>query len=610
MAFQDIDEINNFMCYAINLEGKHKLWANQIFNEKSMQKKISFNKTTTYSDTTSEEESNSNNENIFNLFENKLEDKISLSKFYKEKTEKIKKNKIFEESIKSSTFINSNNSQIENVSSKKNIFNVPKKKSYNSYISMYLENAKLITYNDYLNPFENYCKYIYTGLNHVTINIIVPFIQSGKNIIVIECSKDIEISNLIGLICYKYTLKNYKPPLKDIYYYELKIAHTSHEIYYDLPSLDVTKKFYESYFDNLALIDITLLGNNYSKNVTVYTYDAKSYLISLPSYNIPLSMVRDKCLNMVKSKLGLEKKIEGINLDEIEYVLQKLDNQYENLDLKMPLLQANCDEFVLLRQNSVRGDFTSIYEKKTSTLKNTIISNDKSSNTLDNLLPTISEVIDFQEPETNSTSDSILNDLKCIATFEVERLTSLKIKKVELLEIMKTHIQFISQRNSKVSLVIPWQLLAHFILSKSNDGITSYKIIWIKFNNLPKDNNTKFNSNTLDSKNFFKRIYKKKKLQNFSLPSNNFWSIQSFEKYYFHYDFNFFDENISSAKWKTINFDLPNNYSSSITNIMSSIENNLSALVYMKSDNGRRSPIEAWEKYKESQHSSYSINNL
>ncbi|CEF67806.1 Stress-activated map kinase interacting 1 family-containing protein [Strongyloides ratti] len=573
MALNDIEEINNFMSYAINFDGKQKVWASQIFKEKSIRKTISFNNDTTQSDTTSDEENNLSEENIFSLFENKLEDKLTSSTFYKEKIEKINKKTMFEESMKN-----------------KEISKIPKKKTYISYISMYLENAKIAPFKEYLNPFESYYKYINTGPNHVSVNIILPFVETGKNSIIIECSKDIEISNLIGLICYKYTLKNYKPPLKDIYYYELKIAHSSHEIYYDLPSLDVTKKFNEANFDNLALIDITLLGNNYSKNVTVYTYDAKPYIISLPSYNVPLSMVRDKCLDMVRSKLGLEKKIK---------------------DLKMPLFEANCDEFVLLRQNSVRGDFTSIYEKKTVTSsRNITTSNDKSPNTIDNMLPVISENIDYQEPEICSPSDNTLNDSKCITTFEVERLTNLKLKRTELLEITETHIQFISQRTPKVLLVIPWQLLAHFYLSKNHNGVALYKIIWIKFDYLFHNGMKKSNSNTLDSKNFFQRIYKKRGSQSLSSSTNDFQGRNSIDKCSFQYDYKFFEENISFAKWKIINFELSSYYSSSITNIMYPIENNLSALVYKKSDNGRRSPLEAWDIYKKNQNSSHLINNL
>uniref|UniRef100_A0A0N5B8K2 CRIM domain-containing protein n=1 Tax=Strongyloides papillosus TaxID=174720 RepID=A0A0N5B8K2_STREA len=438
MAFHDLKEVSDFMSHAMNLDGKLKPWANQIFKERVIHTKPSYFSETISTDTSSDEEDNSDSddENIFTLFENKLEDKFTSSKFFKEKMERLKNEKIFEESIKKDSLTSSGTKYKSNIPSKDDICQVPKDKSYTSYISMKLENMVLSPCEDLLNPFEDYCKYINMGPNHISINIVLPFVESGRNFIVVECLKDIEISNLIGLICYKYTLKNYKPPLKEIYYYELKIAHNLNDIYYDLPSLDVTKKFCESSFDNLALIDITLSGDDISKNVTVYTYDATPYSILLPSYNVPLKMVRDKSLDMAQTQLGLNEKVDGIDLCEIEYVLQKLDDPSTNLDLKMPLFQANCDKFVLLRQGSTRGNFSSVYEKKkinSSILRSGTMNNSKSLNTIDNSLPVISEMFDFHEPEVCSISEDILKDSKHIASFEIERLTHLKFKKTELL---------------------------------------------------------------------------------------------------------------------------------------------------------------------------------
>uniref|UniRef100_A0A0N4ZFM0 CRIM domain-containing protein n=1 Tax=Parastrongyloides trichosuri TaxID=131310 RepID=A0A0N4ZFM0_PARTI len=621
MTFHNAEEINDFISHVMNLEDKIKPWSNQILKTK-VKKKVISSMTVNSDDTTSsdtsfdEDETIDSNDDVFNAFENKLGEKLSSSKLFKEKNNKVDDEKLIEEK--------NDNDRIFEEESNCNSIEIPKTNCESpisssgqctSFISMFLENLQLNEHEDSPNPYEEYCKYINNGPNHISIKITLPFIESGNEILVVECLRDIEISNLIGLICYIYTLKNYQPPLKEVYFYELKIAHSTVDIDYDLPSLDTTKKFNDTSFEMLALVDITTLNEGFSKTVTVYTYDAKPFYIELPSHNVPLKMVRDKCLEMAKSKLGLNNKLEGIDLSEIEYVLQKLDDPYLSLDLKMSLIHANCDEFVLLRQNSVRGDFSNVYEKRI--IKSSTYNNDannsgrKSSSSVDNSLPAISEYPpNIQDIEVCSIAEEVYDESKFISTFQVERITHLLLKKSEILEIRQSHIQFSSIKTSKVSLIIPWELLAHFVLLKSHGGVSTFQIAWLKFDSIITDNNVKNNTLVTDSKNFFQRFYRRRNSFNYgSLPIMQ-QSSPTTSQFILHYNPQFFDDNISTARWKYVTFDIPEIHIRSLEDIMISVGNNLSAFVYLQSEDGRVSPVEAWKSYKNEQLSAKILNNF
>uniref|UniRef100_A0AC35TIN6 CRIM domain-containing protein n=1 Tax=Rhabditophanes sp. KR3021 TaxID=114890 RepID=A0AC35TIN6_9BILA len=447
------------------------------------------------------------------------------------------------------------------------------------------------------NKFDYFATFQSSANSHVKVTILIPSIDSSQpqQSLIVQCEKNIKISDLIGLSCYLYTANKMTPPLKDVTFYELKIAIDKDEIEYELPALDMEKRYGDSDFSMLALVDISRHGEAECKvPVTVYLYNAKPIHFNVESYNVSLKIIRDKCLELARHDLLLDEVRFGMYKVK-RYELETLAKAGESLDLSKTLGSCGTNEFVILRENSARGNFAKLMHKRqrNSSIETDIIVESTMSVPATPCDQNASSVFgDINDANSSSISPALtlyLADTKILASCPIDRVYKLKLNHSSYLEVKEHYVQISTQKN-KPTLIIPWALLSNYEFAMKSEDKALFKVIYLKFSK----------SNTISGVNKARNVMQKISLRkrSFSLGSSSVPSLPvpllNMGLFSLTYDKEFYEKNIEFAKWKTLNFEVQKNYIKSLSEIFNDLDSNFAARLYMHSSDTHLSPSHSW----------------
>ncbi|XP_053398791.1 target of rapamycin complex 2 subunit MAPKAP1-like isoform X1 [Mercenaria mercenaria] len=204
------------------------------------------------------------------------------------------------------------------------------------------------------NPFIEYAKFdgkASVGVSTKKIDIFLTMVPPEDRpypmtVVVIATAK---IQDLVGLICWQYTIEMREPPLQEnTDLYCLHIAEDDGEVDTDFPSLDSKEPVSKFGFTKLALVqkDVPANTNKPSVIVTVNVPHRGFNKFQVESMNIPMREILDKVLKRRKIKVrpgqsyNLEKQVEpGLPVD--------LDANLSSMDTL---------EFCLVREHSISGE--------------------------------------------------------------------------------------------------------------------------------------------------------------------------------------------------------------------------------------------------------------
>ncbi|XP_053398792.1 target of rapamycin complex 2 subunit MAPKAP1-like isoform X2 [Mercenaria mercenaria] len=222
------------------------------------------------------------------------------------------------------------------------------------------------------NPFIEYAKFdgkASVGVSTKKIDIFLTMVPPEDRpypmtVVVIATAK---IQDLVGLICWQYTIEMREPPLQEnTDLYCLHIAEDDGEVDTDFPSLDSKEPVSKFGFTKLALVqkDVPANTNKPSVIVTVNVPHRGFNKFQVESMNIPMREILDKVLKRRKIKVrpgqsyNLEKQVEpGLPVD--------LDANLSSMDTL---------EFCLVREHSSRGDFVESDDNKSSNMAESLTS--------------------------------------------------------------------------------------------------------------------------------------------------------------------------------------------------------------------------------------------
>ncbi|XP_060602079.1 target of rapamycin complex 2 subunit MAPKAP1-like [Ruditapes philippinarum] len=222
------------------------------------------------------------------------------------------------------------------------------------------------------NPFLEFAKFdgkASVGVSTKKIDIFLTMVPPEDRpypmtVVVIATAK---IQDLIGLICWQYTIEMREPPLQEnIDVYCLHIAEDDGEVDTDFPSLDSKEPVSKFGFTKLALVqkDVPTSSNKPSIIVTVNVPHRGFNKFQIDSLNISMRDILEKVLKRRKIKVrpgqsyNLEKQVEpGLPVD--------LDANLSSMDTL---------EFCLVREHSSRGDYIEVDDGKTSNLAESLTS--------------------------------------------------------------------------------------------------------------------------------------------------------------------------------------------------------------------------------------------
>ncbi|VBB26501.1 unnamed protein product [Acanthocheilonema viteae] len=207
--------------------------------------------------------------------------------------------------------------------------------------------------------------------------VFYPFAEFESNdgkcfSLTIYAQCEICISDLIGLCCYEYArcrktnnigyvfrlLLINMQSIRSVTHYHLLMAEENGEVDRDLPPIDGHRLLNElgSCWSTIALEKRRSVNCSQMTNVTVYTVSGKQYEFLMDSLDVPLRWLRDQ---------AVKKRIEDEGPQFLsdcpalrEYVLEAVKQPGVVLDLNKPISSTTCLEFLLLRINSSRGDFS------------------------------------------------------------------------------------------------------------------------------------------------------------------------------------------------------------------------------------------------------------
>lgn len=222
------------------------------------------------------------------------------------------------------------------------------------------------------NPFLEYAKFdgkASVGVSTKKIDIFLTMAPPEDRpypmtVVVIATAK---IQDLIGLICWQYTIEMREPPLQentDVYC--LHIAEDDGEVDTDFPSLDNKEPVSKFGFTKLALVqkDVPANSNRPSIIVTVNVPHRGFNKFQIDSMNIPVKAILEKVLKRRKIKVRPGQ----------SYNLEKQKEPGVPVDLDASLTSMDTLEFCLVREHSSRGDSIDVEDNKSSKMADSLTS--------------------------------------------------------------------------------------------------------------------------------------------------------------------------------------------------------------------------------------------
>ncbi|VDN02355.1 unnamed protein product [Thelazia callipaeda] len=170
---------------------------------------------------------------------------------------------------------------------------------------------------------------------------------------------DIRVFDLVGLCCYEYARYRKTNNLEPVSHYHLLMAEENGEIDEGLPAIDGYRLLNElgSCWSTVALVKSLTTSNFRNKVVVVYTITGRRYEFFIESMNLSLRWLRDEA---IKRRIEDEYESFCYNLQFQEYGLETIKERDILLDLDKPISSTASWEFLLIRANSSRGDFTPV----------------------------------------------------------------------------------------------------------------------------------------------------------------------------------------------------------------------------------------------------------
>lgn len=222
------------------------------------------------------------------------------------------------------------------------------------------------------NPFLEYAKFdgkASVGVATKKIDIYLTMANPADRpypmtVVVIASAK---IHELIGLICWQYTVEMREPPLQEtIDLYCLHIAEDDGEVDTDFPSLDNKEPVLKFGFTKLALVEKDI-PQHLNKSVAIVTVNIPNRgfnKFQIENMNISLKDVLQKVLKRRKIKVRPGQ----------SYNLEKQNEPGVSVDLETSLSSMDTLEFCLVREHSSRGDSMNLEDTNTSTLADSLTS--------------------------------------------------------------------------------------------------------------------------------------------------------------------------------------------------------------------------------------------
>lgn len=221
------------------------------------------------------------------------------------------------------------------------------------------------------NPFLEYAKFdgkASVGVATKKIDIFLTMAPKEDRaypmaVVVVATAK---IQDLIGLICWQYTVEMREPPLQEnVDMYCLHIAEDDGEVDADFPSLDSKEPVSKFGFTKLALVEKdvpTQIKHTYI--VTVNIPNRGFHKFPIDSVHITMKEILDKTLKKRKIKVKPGQ----------SYNLEKQSEPGVPVDLEATLPSMDEMEFVLVREHSSRGDSTDYDDNKSSKMAESLTS--------------------------------------------------------------------------------------------------------------------------------------------------------------------------------------------------------------------------------------------
>jgi len=205
------------------------------------------------------------------------------------------------------------------------------------------------------NPFSDYARFDGKATPNVPtrkLGIFLSMVDDAERaypmgVIPLSSAK---VSEVIGLICWQYTMQDRQPPLSDnLHLYSLYIAEDDGEVDYEFPPIDKREPISKFGFGRLALVvnDTPTTADiaKPSLTVTVNLLDHGFTKVEVDSDTIKLAEILDIVLE--RRRIRPEQKI--------RYTLERESEHGRALDLGLPLSAMDTYSFCLVRENSTRG---------------------------------------------------------------------------------------------------------------------------------------------------------------------------------------------------------------------------------------------------------------
>ncbi|EJD74287.1 PAP2 superfamily protein [Loa loa] len=329
--------------------------------------------------------------------------------------------------------------------------------------------------------------------------VFYPFVEpepkSGKCFsLTIYAQCDICISDLVGLCCYEYARCQRTNDIGSVAQYHLLMAEENGEVDRDLPPVDGHRLLSElgSCWSTIALEKRRSNNCFGMKNIIVYTVSGKQYEFPMDSLDVPLRWLRDQ---------AIQKRIDDEGQEFMsdcpayrEYVLEAVRQPDVALDLNKPISSTACLEFLLLRINSSRGDFTPTCCSKFAQGHSPIpkIHDDLISSSLEQRQ--FSDMI--YKTTTSSVSSIDAKDLlgNSIAFYPVEKIHRYKPKWNALLTIRTDGFELTPNQSSRTrernsvllhsslkTLYVTWDYVGGVEITNHSNSKRGVRIVWLAY---------------------------------------------------------------------------------------------------------------------------------
>ncbi|KHJ94784.1 Cwf21 [Oesophagostomum dentatum] len=293
-----------------------------------------------------------------------------------------------------------------------------------SLVSKYItENAASLN-----NPLLEYAKYEAIG-EQPSKSVLILYADTDNpngeiSSIRISVQPTTKVGHVIGYCLYRY-FTNFGVILGDcVDDFQLLMADESGEIELDLPPLDRGRAIGELGFTVLALASKKRMANGESRpthRVVVYLPSSQQFVFELEHLDHTLEWLRDETL---KRRMGGSEENHSL-MPEMEYDLEDVNVFGKPLNLRQSIANTGCQEFVLVRKFSSRGDFhpRGTISRQRSVL--TPISRSSNNPIFDFSLP--ASVAETSGVSSGDTSPAIFADEnETILSFRVIRLHKMK----------------------------------------------------------------------------------------------------------------------------------------------------------------------------------------